>query len=250
MSQGNRHRFLLSNEQLLAAPLLLFFFTSSQKCERPNQAPLNHKQPFFLAGGFKHRAKYSVFSAFISWSLAVVQNKEWRSKKEDAKLKELNLSWKKKRKSICCHVAKQKNSFVFVSREHRNLCFPSLVSMWPGEIRQEETGGWYQDPLYWPLRAKLLRFCSGAGNSGAASGAKSQNTLDSFFLLLLFVKKQSAACFLRKSRLFSRQRSRLYQSLDVRATPIRVYVTQTARRRVITVSLWTGIDRMWWMFTR
>lgn len=114
----------------------IFFFTSSQKCERPNRAPLNHKQPFFLAGGFKHRAKYSVFSAFISWSLAVVQNKEWRSKN--------------KRKSICCIVAKQKNSFVFVSREHRKLCFPSLVSMWPGEIRQEETGGWYQ------IRSTLL----------------------------------------------------------------------------------------------
>lgn len=93
--------------------------------------------------------------------------------------------------------------------------------MWPGEIRQEETGGWYQiRSLYWPLRAKLLSFCSGAGNGGAASGAKSQNTLDSFFLLLLFVKKQSAACFLHKSRLFSRQRSRLCTSQDVRAAPI------------------------------
>lgn len=38
--------------------------------------------------------------------------------------------------------------------------------------RREDGIKW--DPLYWPLRAKLHRFCSGTGNGGAASGAKTR----------------------------------------------------------------------------
>lgn len=77
--------------------------------------------------------------------------------------------------------------------------------------RQEDGVKW--DPLYWPPRAELPRFCSGTGNGGAASGARSQNTHWIFFFHIFFSQGRITH-FLNKTILFSCRRSSLGTSQD------------------------------------